>query len=72
MIVSRRNIEARIAHVVAARVSWGVVWTGRSVLWVWPVRLVCSSVGPAEIGEEIALLNERILQAALQGALGVG
>lgn len=25
-----------------------------------------------EIGEEIALLNERILQAALQGALGVG
>ena len=50
------------------------VWCGRDAAFYGsgPVRLVCSSVGPAEIGEEIALLNERILQAALQGALGVG
>lgn len=33
---------------------------------------MCRSVGPAENGEEISLLNERMLQAALQGAWGVG
>ena len=61
-----------IAHVVAVRVSG--VWCewSRRVLWVWPARLMCRSVGPAEIGEEISLLNERMLQAALQGTLGVG
>ena len=48
------------------------VWCGRDAAFYGSGRSDWCAVLSAEIGEEIALLNERILQAALQGALGVG
>ena len=79
-----KKITAVLSSFILSILPFLILWAAWSVLpdtipahWSGGVvdrwgRLTCRSVGPAENGEEISLLNERMLQAALQGALGVG